>query len=394
VTARHAIPGSVRFAAALFSAALLIVFGAFIVQSAFAGTDNVLLVKTSDASEPVAPGASYDYTITATVGSLAANGLVITDNNIDVPQVSVDSALVAVGSNTATACVIDTSSNVSCAAGDVSANSTVTVTISVTVAATPNAACLNPNGSGTLDSTIRNSAAASWTDTGGATSSVSNNLTVDLNCSASTLPTPTPSGSASATPAPSATATPAPTTTPKPSATATPAPSNPFTDIDDSIFKNDIIWLAGQNITHGCTATTYCPNSRVLRDQMASFLVRALHLGTTTVDFFDDDNGNLHESNINRLAAAGLTSGCGFRQYCPRDPVNRDQMASFLSRAFHLAASNTNFFNDDNGNQHENQINALAASGITGGCAPGKYCPSTAVTRGQMAAFLHRAILR
>jgi hypothetical protein len=212
--------------------------------------------------------------------------------------------------------------------------------------------------------------------------------------SPSATPAPSATPRPSSTPKPSATATPAASATPKPSATATPAPSNPFTDIDDSIFKNDIIWLAGQNITHGCTATTYCPNSRVLRDQMASFLVRALHLGTTTVDFFDDDNGNLHESNINRLAAAGLTSGCGFRQYCPRDPVNRDQMASFLSRAFHLAASNTNFFNDDNGNQHENQINALAASGITGGCAPGKYCPSTAVTRGQMAAFLHRAILR
>ena len=33
----------------------------------------------------------------------------------------------------------------------------------------------------------------------------------------------------------------------------------------------------------------------------------------------------------------------------------------------------------------------LAAAGLTGGCGDGKYCPSAAVTREQMAAFLLRA---
>ena len=32
----------------------------------------------------------------------------------------------------------------------------------------------------------------------------------------------------------------------------------------------------------------------------------------------------------------------------------------------------------------------LAAAGVTGGCATGRFCPGAAVTRGQMAAFLHR----
>ena len=48
-------------------------------------------------------------------------------------------------------------------------------------------------------------------------------------------------------------------------------------------------------------------------------------------------------------------------------------------------------FGDDNGNLHERNINALAIAAITGGCAPGRYCPAGAVTRGQMAAFLRRA---
>ena len=37
-------------------------------------------------------------------------------------------------------------------------------------------------------------------------------------------------------------------------------------------------------------------------------------------------------------------------------------------------------------------IEAMAASGITGGCGPGAYCPDSPVTRGQMAVFLATAL--
>lgn len=39
-------------------------------------------------------------------------------------------------------------------------------------------------------------------------------------------------------------------------------------------------------------------------------------------------------------------------------------------------------------------INAIAAAGITGGCGGTNYCPDANVTRGQMAAFLHRSLGR
>lgn len=37
-------------------------------------------------------------------------------------------------------------------------------------------------------------------------------------------------------------------------------------------------------------------------------------------------------------------------------------------------------------------VEAMAASGLTGGCAPSSFCPDTAVTRGQMAVFLSTAL--
>lgn len=41
-----------------------------------------------------------------------------------------------------------------------------------------------------------------------------------------------------------------------------------------------------------------------------------------------------------------------------------------------------------------NDINAIALAGITTGCGPGIYCPNDFVTRGAMAAFMHRGFSR
>jgi hypothetical protein len=124
---------------------------------------------------------------------------------------------------------------------------------------------------------------------------------------------------------------------------------------------------------------------------MASFLVRALDLPAATQDYFTDDELSAHEANINRLAAAGITGGCSTGRFCPGSYVTREQMASFLARAYVLPASSADYFSDDNSSQHNGDINRLAKSGITGGCASGQFCPRAYVTREQMAAFLFRA---
>jgi hypothetical protein len=66
---------------------------------------------------------------------------------------------------------------------------------------------------------------------------------------------------------------------------------------------------------------------------MATFLVRGFDLPTTSTDYFSDDSGSIHEANINRLRAAGVTHGCGGTNFCPNGIVTRGQMAAFLHRA-------------------------------------------------------------
>ena len=166
----------------------------------------------------------------------------------------------------------------------------------------------------------------------------------------------------------------------------------PFSDIAGSAFIADIAWVAAQGITLGCGNGQYCPTQNVTRDQMASFIGRALSLPAATTDYFPDDAGSVHEADINRLAAAGISNGCGGGLYCPGAAVTRDQMASFLARALSLPAATTDYFGDDAGSIHEADINRLAAAGVTNGCQAGLYCPTQPVTREQMAAFLHRAI--
>jgi hypothetical protein len=177
--------------------------------------------------------------------------------------------------------------------------------------------------------------------------------------------------------------------------------SGRFIDDDGSIFEADIERLAAAGITRGCNPPTndrFCPDASVTRGQMAAFLVRALGLADGGGISFTDDDGSIFETDIEKLATAGITKGCNppvNDRYCPDDSVTRGQMAAFLVRALGLTANASHGFVDDNGSIFETDIERLATAGITKGCNPpvnDRYCPTDPVTRGQMAAFLSRAI--
>ena len=168
-------------------------------------------------------------------------------------------------------------------------------------------------------------------------------------------------------------------------------PSGGVIDIIGHKFEDDIRWLYTTGITSGCAPNRFCPDGLVTRAQMATFLSRALSLPATSKDYFTDDESSKHEGAINRLRAADITYGCSATKFCPNGLVTRAQMASFLARAFDLRAASRDYFTDDEGNRHEDRINRLRAAAITYGCSATRYCPDGVVTRGQMAAFLHRA---
>ncbi len=176
----------------------------------------------------------------------------------------------------------------------------------------------------------------------------------------------------------------------------------PFRDDDATTFEGDINWLAAAGITAGCNPPLndmFCPDDQVTRGQMAAFLVRALDLTADNGgNLFTDDDGSVFESSIDKLATAGITRGCNppaNSEFCPDDPVTRGQMAAFLVRALELTDDGGgDLFTDDDGSIFEASIDRLATAAVTRGCNPpvnDRFCPHSGVTRGQMAAFLHRA---
>ncbi len=180
------------------------------------------------------------------------------------------------------------------------------------------------------------------------------------------------------------------------------AASADFVDVDSTnVFRGDIQWLVDAQITRGCNppdGDRYCPDDPVTRGQMAAFLVRALGLEQANPDAFADDDASVFEGDIDKLASSGIARGCNpptNDMFCPDDPITRGQMAAFLVRALELAPAPDGGFVDVDGSVFVDDIRRLAESGVTRGCNPpvnDRFCPDDLVTRGQMAAFIRRGL--
>src|SRR5690606_35851772 len=123
--------------------------------------------------------------------------------------------------------------------------------------------------------------------------------------------------------------------------------------------------------------------------------------GATTPEsgagFSDVGPYHLFAEEIDWLAASGITRGCNPPRndhFCPDDYVTPGQMAAFLTRALELEPAD-HTFTDTAGHVFADDVAALAAAGITRGSSPPRndpFCPNDYVTRVQMAAFLTRPL--
>ena len=133
-----------------------------------------------------------------------------------------------------------------------------------------------------------------------------------------------------------------------------------------------------------CAAGEFCPGEPIMRWVAAVWIVRVLDgqeppsVGSSR--FEDVDADEWWAAHIERLADLEVTKGCAVDPagYCPRESVTRAQMASFLARAFEVAAADPFGFTDIKDNVHAADIDAIAAVDITKGCdaESARYCPA------------------
>ncbi|HSK21685.1 MAG TPA: S-layer homology domain-containing protein [Egicoccus sp.] len=167
------------------------------------------------------------------------------------------------------------------------------------------------------------------------------------------------------------------------------APAQRFADVwAGHAHREGIETLADRGVVNGCTSSRYCPDTAVTRAQLATILARSLDLPAGAHPF--RDAGQTHGASIGALYEAGITAGCGGRNFCPDQPVSRAQLSAMLQRALDLPESSPSF-RDVQRNRHRLAIGAVAEAGITTGYRDNTFRPDAVVNRGQVATFVDRA---
>lgn len=108
---------------------------------------------------------------------------------------------------------------------------------------------------------------------------------------------------------------------------------------------------------------------------------------------FRDDDYSVHEPDIDTLYLEGITKGCSFDfDYCPERDITRGEMAAFIARALDLeATTGVPFFEDQADHYFEDEIDMIVTAGIGFGCAETEFCPDRPLRRDEMAEMLVRA---
>jgi len=173
--------------------------------------------------------------------------------------------------------------------------------------------------------------------------------------------------------------------------TARPGCIDPFVDDNHSVHEGALTELYARQLLFGCREDRACPDDDLTRAEFATLMHRVVG-APGGPDAFSDDDGHWAEKSLDALAAAGLVRGCdppANTRVCPDDPVTRAQVAVIVRRALSLE-DGPDAFTDDDGHWAEAEINAVAASGITRGCAEDAFCPDRTMSRAEAATFMVR----
>lgn len=172
------------------------------------------------------------------------------------------------------------------------------------------------------------------------------------------------------------------------------AVGGPFLDVaGDHAFATEISWLVDAGITEGRGDGRFVPNGTVTRAQMATFLWRLMDepdVGRSH-GFRDVPSNAYFAPAVRWLAAEGITGGTTARTFDPNGAVTRGQMAAFIHRLVGSPeAEQAHGFRDLGGHHYEDAVAWMVDRGITQGLTERQFGGQQEVLRGQTAAFLYR----
>jgi cytochrome c peroxidase len=144
--------------------------------------------------------------------------------------------------------------------------------------------------------------------------------------------------------------------------------------------------------TTGSTGSLTIPSN----DPDPAPIIGVIGFGTNNQVFGDVQPTSPFENHVNSLFNNAITSGCAPGQFCPAGIVTRGEMSAFIIRALEGnpagVCSAPPFTDVPVINQFCKHIERMKARNISLGFPDGTYQPQSNVTREQMAAFIIRAL--
>ena len=173
-----------------------------------------------------------------------------------------------------------------------------------------------------------------------------------------------------------------------------------FADVPSSYrFHDEIEFLNGKGVISGYQKINnkvyFKPGESVTRAQAAKMVVKAIGQSElkVTKPTFTDTSGNVLSGYIERAASLEIISGYDDDTYHPDEKLSRGQMSKILVNAFDFqkGPSNTVFLDVPSSYRFASEIQTLYNKGISNG-NNGRFEPDRDVTRGELAAFISRAM--
>ena len=162
--------------------------------------------------------------------------------------------------------------------------------------------------------------------------------------------------------------------------------------IPGRFYADAVQWMVDNDITTGTTPTCFSPDDPVTRGQAAAFMWRMEgEPGPGAAHGFTDVVAAWQQDPVSWMVGQGITTGTTPTTFSPDDPLTRGQMAALLHRlAGAPAAPPPVRFNDIVRPWQVTPVGWMVAMAITVGTSPTTFSPEDTVTRGQLATFFHR----
>ena len=164
-----------------------------------------------------------------------------------------------------------------------------------------------------------------------------------------------------------------------------------FGDVEESAFyTNAVQWMVDNDITTGTSPTCFSPRDPVTRGQAAAFMWRMEGEPTATPHSFSDVTAAYQQSPVSWMAATGITTGTSSTTYSPDNELTRGQLAALLHRLAGEPEASGHPFNDVTSSWQQTPVAWMVANSITTGTSSSTFSPDDTVTRGQLATFFYR----